>query len=343
MLKLTIGLTREPRLDPLIDGAVKPQNIQLEFVLSSPGELHYRNLKYDEFDVFQMSISETLMTKDRQHLSKWQWSGLPVFLSKAFVWLNIFVNVQSNIHHLGDLKGKRVGVPDYPMTGALWMRIFLKDIFGVRPEEICWYVGRTKEFSHGAIFGLDLNPPPGVALNWLRDDQTLDAMLDAGEIDAAFGFPPRPHELRDFAPIDRYGGTPTVGNPRIRKLFSDAGRQIITQYFQKTGVIPPNHMFLVQNRILEKDPWVALELYKAFQKSKEMAYERARRLSSTYLLFEPEDYLQQAKTLGEDPYPLGVKNNFKMLEILIGASHEEGLIQKPLNIFNLFHEATLNT
>lgn len=134
MLKLIFGLTREPRLEPLIDGTVKPQNINLDFVFSSPGEIHYRNLKYDEFDVFQMSISEFLMVKERAGNKKWRWSGLPVFLSKAFVWLNLFVNVQAGVGNLGDLKGKRVGVQDYPMTAALWMRIFLKEFRNSAPR-----------------------------------------------------------------------------------------------------------------------------------------------------------------------------------------------------------------
>jgi 4,5-dihydroxyphthalate decarboxylase len=343
MVKLTVGLTRESRVEPLIDGSVKPQNIQLDFVFGSSGEIHYRNLKYDEFDVFQMSISEFLMVKDRSISSKWQWSGLPVFLAKAFIWLGLFVNSGSRINHLDELRGKRVGMPDYPMTAALWMRIFLKEFCGMRPKDIEWYNGRMKEFSHAAIFGLDENPPHGVNINWLTANQTLDVMLDRGELDAAFGFLPGQVGTSDFGNIDRYGGTPVVGNPRIQRLFADGGRQIVTEYYKRTAVLPSNHMFLVQTRILDRYPWVAIELYKAFQKSKEVAYERARRLSSAYLLFEGQDYKSQAKVFGEDPYPLGVRDNRKMLEIIIRGSYEQGLIARLARVEDLFYPSTLDT
>lgn len=326
MRQLTFGLSRDLRLEPLIDGTVKPQNIELEFVFSSPTELHYRNLKFNEFDLFQMSISEFLIVKDMEETSKWHWTGLPVFFSKAFGWLNLFVNSGTKITHLGDLKGKRVGIPDYPMTGALWMRIFLKEFYGIVPGDIDWYIGRTKDVSHGALLGLDRNPPPGVHLTWLTEKQTLDRMLDNGELDAAYGFPVRREiGVSEFRTIDRYGGTVLTGNPRLRKLFLDGGRQVINEYYAKTAILPANHMFAIQNSILDEHPWVAIELYKAFQKSKEAAYDRAKRLSSTYLLFEGEDYANQDQLFGEDPYPLGVKENRKMLETLFRGSHEEGL------------------
>lgn len=341
MLKLTVGLTRDLRIEPLIDGAIKPQNIELNFVFSSPGEVHYRNLKYDEFDVFQMSISEFLMVKEYTGGAKWQWSALPVFLSKAFIWLNLFVNSQAGVNNLGDLKGKRVGVPDYPMTAALWMRIFLKELFGIKPHDIQWYNGRTKEFSHAIIFDLDKNPPNGVNIQWLTDAQTMDVMLDRRELDVAYGFPTR--YAGDFGKIDRYGGTPVMGNPRISRLFADRGEQIIKNFYRKTGIVPSNHLFAVQKRVLAENPWVPLELYKAFQRSKEMAYERARQTSSAYLLFGGHDFKSQAEIFGEDPYPLGIKQNRKMLEMLFRGSYEDGLTRKPARMEDIFCPSTLDT
>ncbi len=344
MLRLTVGYSKNPRLEPLVKGAVKPQGVELDFVLASPGELFYRNLKYDEFDIFEMSTSEYLMVMENPEPSRWQWSGLPVFPRKAFNWLNMCVHAGADIKNPGDLKGKRVGVPDYPMTASLWMRIVLKELYGIRPSDMTWYIGRAKESSHGGVLGLDNRPPPGVTLNWLDKDQTLDAMLDRGELDAAYWIVPSAEDRSGrFQSFDRYGGTQIEGNPRIRRLFPDGGQAIATEYFAKTRVLPSNHMIVVQKRILQEHPWLALELYRAFERSKEVAYERARRWASAYFLFEGDDAKKQEASFGEDPYPFGLKENRKMLEILIRGSHEEGLIKKMLRLEDLFHPSTLDT
>ena len=134
MLKLTVGFSRNPRVEPLVDGTVKPQNIDLQFVLHPIAELFYRNLKFDEFDVSEMSLSAYLNVIERRDGSKWQWSGLPVFLLQASIWLNLMVNEQANIHDLGDLKGKRFGVTDYLMKAAILRSIFIGDLYGLEPS-----------------------------------------------------------------------------------------------------------------------------------------------------------------------------------------------------------------
>jgi 4,5-dihydroxyphthalate decarboxylase len=166
-------------------------------------------------------------------------------------------------------------------------------------------------------------------------------MLDKGEIDVAYGVLPR--HTSDFGKIDRYGGAPIVGNQRLRKLFPDGGRQIITDYFRRTGVLPSNHLYVVQSAVLEKAPWVALELFKAFQRSKEISYERARNGNSAYMLFEGRDFKDQAEIFGKDPYPLGVRQNRKMLEILFRGSYEEELTRQPAKIEDIFYPTTLDT
>jgi 4,5-dihydroxyphthalate decarboxylase len=327
-----------------LDGTVKPENIELDIVLSPPGELFYHNLLHDDFDVSEMSMSECLIVREKNLPGKWQWSGLPVFLSKAFLWFNLIVNTRSGIQRGEDFKGKRVAIPDFPMTAALWMRIMFKELFGVGTKDIDWYVGRWREKSHGGLVGLDREPPPGISLQWLTEAQTMDVMLDKGELDAAFGVVPRSgHEPSPFEKVDRYGGTRIEGNPRLRKFFPDGGRDIVTKYYQKSGVLPSNHIIVVQQRILKEHPWVAMEMYKAFQRSKEIAYERAKKTLGTYLLFEAEDYKKQAECFGEDPYPLGIKQNRKMLEALFRGSHEEGLTKKQARIEDVFHETTLDT
>ena len=269
MLNVKLGVTKNPRFEPLINGTVKSANLNLDIVVTTPPELFYRNLKNDEFDVFEMSLSEYLITRERAKGERWQWSALPIFPAKAFVWLGLFINTGAGIHNLADLRGKRVGVPDYVMTAALWFRAFLRELYNIQPKEISWFIGRTKDLSHGGELGMDSKSPPGVSLRWLTTAETFDVMLDKGEIDAAYGFAPRHDKrLQSIDNIDRYGGTPLEGNPRLGKLFSDGGRETVEAFFQKTGVVPANHVIVAQRRLLEQHDWLAGELFKIFSESK---------------------------------------------------------------------------
>jgi len=342
MLKLTIGFSRNPRVEPLADGTVKPEGIDLDFNFIDPGNLFYRNLKNEEFDVSEMCISSFSMTKERGDGSRWQWSGLPVFLSKALVWLTLFVNTGAKINELKDFAGKRVGVPDYNMTAAVWMKAVLKELYGIGAKDISWFNGRTVEHSHGGELGLAQSLPNGIDLHWLTENQSLDVMLDRGELDAAYGVVARQYP-GVAKPIDRHGGTTIEGNPRIRKLFPDFGRQIISEFFLKTGIMPVNHMVIVKNKVLEKEPWVAMELFKAFQKSKEVAYERAKQQGAGYLLFLADDIRRQTEIFGEDPFPLGLKSNRKMLEMMFRSSAEQGLNQGLIRVDDLFHPSVRET
>lgn len=343
-LRLTMAFSDNPRVQPLKDGTVKAQNIDLECLTLDPSTIFQRNLSYDEFDVSEMSISETLLALERRDGSKWDWSALPVFLSRGHVWPTLYVNTASGISSLADLKGKRIGAPDYDMTAALWFRIVLKDLYGIEAKDNVWYNGRTKELSHGGALGLDKAGPVGVTHHWLTVDQTLDVMLDRGDIDACTAIrQDRRVTAGDPTVIDRYGGTPIDGNPRLRKLLGDNGKGVIYEYYQKTGFFQCNHHVIVQNRILKDHPWVARELFTAFQRSKELAYERARRAQAAYLYFPGTDFRDQAAVLGDDPYPIGLRAMGNNIQRAIQGSLEQGLLTKPLRLEDIYYRTTLNT
>jgi 4,5-dihydroxyphthalate decarboxylase len=343
MLNLKVGVTKNPRFEPLVDGTIKSAKFSLDVVVTTPPELFYRNLKYDEFDVFEMSLSEYIITREQAKGDRWQWCALPIFPAKAFVWLGLFVNTAAGITGLADFRGKRVGLPDYVMTAALWLRIFLRELHNIQPNEISWFIGRTPELSHGGMLGVDTEPPGGVRLTWLNASQTFDIMLDRGEMDAAYGFAPR-HDPKLFTlNMDRYGGTPLEGNPRLGKLFFDGGREVVEAFFNKTGIVPANHVIVAQRRLLDDHPWLAGELFQIFGQSKQAAYERTNFGSPAYLYFESNDRKSQAATFGDDPYPFGVSKNRKMLEMLFHNSHAEGLTRRLATIEEVFSSSMLDT
>lgn len=343
MLNVKVGLTKNPRFEPLIDGTVKPAEFNLDITVTTPPELFYRNLKNDEFDIFEMSLSEYLITREQARGDRWQWRALPIFPAKAFVWLGLFVNTGSGIESLADLRGKRVGVPDYVMTAALWFRVFLRELHGIEPHEISWFIGRTKDLSHGGLLNIDTKPPADVSLTWLTAAQTFDVMLDRGELDIAYGFAPR-HDPKLFKlNIDRYGGTPLEGNPRIGKLFGDGGCSVIKAFFQKTGIVPANHVIVAQRRLLDENPWIAAEILKLFTESKHAAYERNKFGAPAYLYFEAMDRAEQSALYGDDPFPFGIAKNRRMLETLFRSSHEQGLTRQLAKIEETFHPVLLDT
>ena len=343
MLKLKVGVTKNPRFEPLIDGTVESDACRLDITVTTPPELFYRNLKNDEFDVFEMSLSEYLITRERAKGERWQWRALPIFPAKAFVWLGLFVNTSSGVRYLGDLRGKCAGVPDYVMTAALWFRLFLRELHGIEPREVSWFIGRTKDLSHGGLLNIDTKPPPGVSLTWLTAAQTFDAMLDKGEIDAAYGFAPR-HDPKLFSlNIDRYGGTPLDGNPRIAKLFADGGCAVVKAFFEKTGIVPANHVIVAQRRLLEQNPGLGAEIFRLFTRSKQAAYEQSHFAAPAYLYFEAMNRAEQTALYGDDPFPFGIAKNRRMLEMLFRGSHEQGLTQHLATIEEVFDPALLDT
>lgn len=325
MLQLRGTFSPNPRLEPLLDGTVKPTGIEIQFDSGSAGELHEMHLRDNAYDVFEFSISHYMMT--REHPGKWEWTALPIFFSKAFMTLAALVNVRSGIESPKDIRGKRFGVPDYSMTAALWFRAMLRQLYGTRTSDNEWFIGRTKEHSHAALIGIDEDDlPKSIPIRWATRRGEINELLQSGRIDVAY-------PAGDEVPLDASTGD-------VRPLFPDGGRAFVQAFVESTGFAPVNHTVIVQRRIVEKDPWVAEALFEAFERSKQEAY---RRNPAAAALFPRQALEGQAEVFGADPFPSGVKANLPMLRMATEQSVEDGLAPRPIEVEELFWPSLRNT
>lgn len=316
---LTLACSATDRTLPLILGDVRPAGIDLTFLRMSPEEVFWRMTRHAEFDAAEMSMSSYLVRRSRGDDSL---VAIPVFPSRQFRHSCVFVRTSADIASPADLKGKRVGVAEYQITAAVWIRGFLSDDFGVRPSDMRWYQGGT--YQPGRQEKLQINIP-GLSLQAIGPEQTLSQMLLSGDLDAVIGA---------RAP----SGFP---GPRVRRLFPDF-RSVEADYFRRTGVFPIMHTIVVRRDLLDQAPWIARSLYDAFRESRRraMADLSEHVTLSTMQPWQIAEYESTRSLMGEDFWPYGVEPNRKTLETLIRYSCEQGLAERALPLEALFAPST---
>jgi 4,5-dihydroxyphthalate decarboxylase len=251
--------------------------------------------------------------------------AIPVFPSRTFRHRCIFVNTDSGVKRVEDLRGKRMGVPEYSMTAAVWLRGMFQHEYGIPPDDIHWV--QAGEEHPGRKDRVDFEMPPGVRLE-SRPDTTLNAMIESGEI-AAMMSPRMPTCFLQ-------------GSPRVQRLFPNY-RQAEMDYFKKTGMFPIMHVLVIKRSIYEKEPWVAQTLYKAFCEAKEICM---RDLYDTNILrvslpWTSAEYEDTRDLMTVDYWPYGLEANRANLETLHGYLLEQGLIKQRLNLDELFAKETV--
>lgn len=323
--QLRAAFMPNPRVEPLLDGSIQPSGIELHWETGDAGDLHKRHLRDSEFDVFEFSISNFLVTRDRPR-DLWDWVMIPVYASKATLGINTWVNVDSGIETGADLRGKRFGIPDYTMTAGLWMRAQLATLWDIGPDEMDWFVGREGEQSHARQLGFGAAPPRGINLHWSTPSE-LNALLQSGDIDAAF-------PAQDV-PLDTESG-------RVRRLFPDRGRDFFAQFYAKAGFLPVNHVVLVQRPLVEAEPWIAESLLDAFVAAKEESYRRDRSAAGVFRGGN-DDMERQVDYFGPDPFGYGFAANAPMLEMAARQSYADGLTSRVLDLAESVAESVRDT
>ena len=336
MAKLTLSFISgyNEKVQPLLDGTVKVEGVELVPTYSDPSETFWRQLNFEEFEISEMSLSSYLIAKSRGM----DMVGIPVFPSRRFMHAQLSYQVDSGIKEPGDIVGKRIGVGEYQQTASLWVRGILEHDFGVSQYKVEWHMERTEELSHGGATGF--TPPKGISFKRIPPDKSLASMLVNNEIDVA-----SVHRAfqRDTNIIDRSTHIRARGGDwsKVKPLFPDVIAEG-TRFFKKHGYIPANHAYIIRGDIHKKYPWLAFNLYKGFLAAKEYANERLAESVPTGLVFGRQ-YLSQTKRIfGEDPFPYGVKDNRPMLQTIIDYSHEQGLTPEKFKIEDLFTPSTLD-
>ncbi|MEM3081460.1 MAG: ABC transporter substrate-binding protein [Nitrososphaerota archaeon] len=330
MTRLTLSLAcwEYPRTKPILDGEVSPEGIELLTTKSHPADTFWRAFRIGDFDVTEMSLASMMISLSR---GQRRWWAIPVFPCRSFFYTWILCKYDSGLKSPSDLKGKRFGLPEYQMTAAVWIRGIFKDEFNVKPEDIEWYQERTEH-------RIPVKIPERVKLYTLPVEKNIRDMLIDGELDAIL-----------------YGGSgrlvdrsqqPLHKHRNFRWLFEDIAEEEV-RFFRKTGIFPINHVIVVKKEILEKHPWVAMNIYMAFEKAKQLAYESDDKMfdfiSAPNLVCYRGCFDKQLKIFGQDPYPYGFKTNRPVLEKLSEYLYQQGLTERKVEPEELFFENTLDS
>jgi 4,5-dihydroxyphthalate decarboxylase len=321
-LKLSLAITDNRRTRPVIDGRVTVDGIDLAKTVLGPAEMFWRQLNKAEFDVSELSMSELMIIRSR---GDERFVGLPVFTTRRFYHTGIFVRKDAKIDSPADLKGKTIGVPEYIQTSALWTRGVLESEFGVAAKDMTFFMERLPTRCHAGAIGFAY--PPGVTVNQIPPEKSLGSMMLSGELQACMSY------NRHSDVIDR--STADLENhPDIKPLFPDTAAECI-RYYRKTGVYPINHGMAVKREVFEKNPWVAINILKAFTQANEIA-ERERREHVAYHVetgLVPPEY---RKALSTRLISYGIKANREVLETAARYSNQQGLTPRVMTMEELF-------
>lgn len=323
------------RVEALMNGTVAADGIEIIPTYSHPSETFWRQLKFHEFEIAEMSMSSYLIARARDA----DMIALPVFPSRRFFHAEQSYHVDSGIKAAGDLNGKRIGVGEYQQTAALWTRGVLEHDFGVSQYKVHWHMERSEELSHGGATGF--TPPPGISFHRIPPDKSMATMLVNHEIDVA---PIAGHLERAVNVIDRSTHMRgTAGDwSKVKPLFPDPveeARRFVTQH----GFVPVNHTYIIRGDVHRANPGLAISLYQGFLAAKRHARENLLARVPTALFFGAEYLKMTQELLGDDPYAYGIAANRAMLDTVIGFSHEQGLTPRRMKVEELFAESTLDT
>jgi 4,5-dihydroxyphthalate decarboxylase len=323
-LNLTVATWDYDRVRALMDGRVKIEGCEINYIPIPVEEVFHRAYFHTEFDIAEIGFSPFLIALSRGIAP---YTAVPAFLSRTFRHSAVYIRTDRGIEGPADLKGRRVGVPEYQMSAVLWFRGVLKDEHGIEAADINWVQAGLEQAGRADKFPLNL--PDGFPLEAAPAGRSLSAMLADGEVDAL---------MSARAPscfID--------GHPKVRRLFPDF-RTEEKAYFRRTGIFPIMHAVGIRNELVAEHPWLPASVFKAFSAAKKIADAEFREVAALkiglpWLAAELESTVE---TMGADFWPYGVAPNRVTLEAMARYSFEQGLAVRRLTPDEMFAPTTLD-
>ncbi|HSQ95643.1 MAG TPA: ABC transporter substrate-binding protein [Croceibacterium sp.] len=320
-LQLSVAMGDYDRTRALLDGRVLIDGVDPVYMTLSPEEMFFRAMRSVDFDICELSFSSYLVRASRGDSP---YVAVPVFLSRAFRHTSIYVR-KDRIRQPADLKGRRIGVPEYQLTAIVWARALLQDDFGVRPQDATWVRGGID--TPGRPEKIKLQLPPEVKVEAAPEGTTISDLLDRGEIDGFIA--PRPP------------GAAALRNPNVGWLFDDP-TAAAKDYYKRSGVFPIMHVIGIRRELAAQHPWLPAAVQKAFTQAKAAAIEALSDTSATKvtLPFVEEQLKAARETLGDDYWSYGVAANRRTLETFLRHHHGQGLSARLMSVDEIFHPAT---
>jgi 4,5-dihydroxyphthalate decarboxylase len=308
-LRLSIATTDYDHFRDFRLGLVRAQGIEPVWSILGHHEIFARFTANREWDVAELSIAKFAAQITRPDADI---VALPVVCSRLFRFGAFYVNRKSGIKTADDLRGKRIGSPEWAHSAAVYMRGWLQDEVGVRLDEVEWFQAGAN--AAGRVEKVELSLPAGVRLTRVADRSLSDLLAD--------------HEI-DCALIARPPTCFLDGHPDVERLFPDYEQREL-DFYQRTGVWPIMHILAMQRRVLDEHPWAARNLYNAFLESKQRSVERLLdpAVSRYPLPWLPAYARRMADLFGGDPFPYGVDANRATVEQLLRYAHQQGIAHR---------------
>jgi len=322
-LRLTFACWDYDRTRALADGRVRPDGIELNYLTQPVEETFFRMLRNREFDCAEMSLSSYVASLNAKEAP---FVAIPAFPSRFFRHSCIFVSAKSGIRRAEDLRGKRIGVPEYQMTAPVWIRGILSDDYGVRVTDVEHLSGGEEEPGRDEKIKLDL--PSTIRLHPIGPTQTLSRMIAEGELDAL---------VTARAPSTFYKYP-----EKVRRLF-DNYVELEKDYYRRTRIFPIMHTVVIRRDVYEANPWVAQSLYKALVASKVVAFELYNQTAAMPAMLPwCVAHVEEARReMGEDWWPYGLEANRHVLDTFLRYHHEQGLSKRRFAPEEIFARETL--